>query len=242
MGIVTMGPPENLVLFLKNTFGIMSFVETGTFQGGTAFWASKLFNTVHTIELSETLSETARARFEQAGNIEFVAGDSRRELPKICEKLSGPVLFWLDAHYSAGITAGGGERVPVLGEIEAIDCHMPDAFIMIDDARLFEMPPPQPHAQDEYPSLLQTLEALNRKIKRYIAIVDDVIVAVPEAYAQPVKDFLQYESTVKHGLRTEETAKSDYRKALDLLAKGLSGSLRGMLRRTAVIRNKLWSR
>lgn len=242
MGIVTMGPPTELVLFLRDKFGIRSFVETGTYQGTTAFWASGLFDSVHTIELSEELRQTAQARFGHARNIEFVAGDSREQLSNICHEVPGPILFWLDAHYSAGITAGGGEMAPVLGEIEIIDRHMPDAVIMIDDARLFERPPPEPHALDEYPSLNQTLEALNAHVPRYVAIVDDVIVAVPEVCAGQVRRFLQLQATRESRLHSEESRKGHYRKALDHFAQGLRASLRGLMRSLAGVRKGLWSR
>lgn len=38
MGIVRMGPPEELVLLLKRDLNVSTFVETGTFKCGTAVW------------------------------------------------------------------------------------------------------------------------------------------------------------------------------------------------------------
>jgi hypothetical protein len=49
-----------------------------------------------------------------------VQGDSGKELPKIVTQLDTPAIFWLDGHYSAGITAKGDTECPIFEELEAI--------------------------------------------------------------------------------------------------------------------------
>ena len=53
MGIFTMGPPTSLMLELKLVYQINTFVESGTYLGGTASWAASVFDRVVTVEASQ---------------------------------------------------------------------------------------------------------------------------------------------------------------------------------------------
>lgn len=65
-------------------------------------------------------------------------GDSGKILPEILASLNKPCLFWLDAHYSDGITAKGDVETPIVSELEAIFNHsIQSHVILIDDARCF---------------------------------------------------------------------------------------------------------
>jgi len=55
MGLINMGVPREFTMFLKDAFKSNVFIETGTYYGETALWASQYFKKVHTIELSEPL-------------------------------------------------------------------------------------------------------------------------------------------------------------------------------------------
>ena len=61
MGIVAVtnfvyrGVPKELVLLLKDTYSINSFIETGTYLGETAKWAAGNFSSVTSFEASEEL-------------------------------------------------------------------------------------------------------------------------------------------------------------------------------------------
>jgi hypothetical protein len=58
----------------------------------------------------------------------------------IMPTLEGNVLFWLDGHYSEGITARGDEDCPVLYELFHIFSQrwFIEGVVLIDDARLFD--------------------------------------------------------------------------------------------------------
>ena len=113
------------------------FVETGTYLGDTVAAVKNLFSEVHSIELGENLAKEAQKRFARRKNIHIHQGDSSKILPKILAVVHGPYLFWLDAHFSEGITVGDDEHLPLVKEIKTILEHwQPGSVILIDDARL----------------------------------------------------------------------------------------------------------
>ncbi|NBQ69232.1 MAG: hypothetical protein EBU46_10505 [Nitrosomonadaceae bacterium] len=114
------------------------FVETGTYLGETTEVAAQLFSRVTSIELSPALAEAAAKRLSVYPQVQIIEGDSAAHLPRICRELGRPTFFWLDGHWSCGITARGSVDVPLLAEINAIvqGCA-PSCIIVVDDARLF---------------------------------------------------------------------------------------------------------
>ena len=173
-----MGVPPQLVLAIREQFKADCFVETGTFQGVTAIWAGKNFPTVVTIEASGQLHAQAVANFSHHKNIRFLLGNSPAVLRQIVPTLPPRTIYWLDAHWSGGVTAGQENECPLLDEISAIDS--PEAFILIDDARLFLAPPPLPHKAEQWPDLASVMATLREKYpSRYILVSEDVIIAVP---------------------------------------------------------------
>lgn len=195
MGIVRMGVPEELVLFMQRTFSLNVFIETGTFKGVTSCWAAGHFKKVLTIELSKELFDEAADKYRHLQNIHFIYGDSSEELVKIIKQLDEPAVFWLDAHHCSLNTAGKGSRAPILEEINAIGVSAYDHFILIDDARFFLAPPPDPHFLVEFPDIYTLLEEVNRHKKHYILIYDDVIICVPESLREIISGFCKKEIT-----------------------------------------------
>ena len=80
MGLTRMGPPQELIEQLAEHLTIPLFIETGTYRGDTAYWASKHFAHVATIENAQELFEEASRKYQFVQNINFVYGDSRTEL------------------------------------------------------------------------------------------------------------------------------------------------------------------
>lgn len=241
MGIVRMGVPEKLVLFLQHSFHLDVFIETGTFKGDTSSWAADHFKQVMTIELSEELFVEAAAKYRHRENIHFIHGDSPEELGKIMKQIAEPALVWLDAHHCSLNTAGRNLPAAILNEIDAIGASVREHYILIDDARLFLAPPPDPHPQDEYPDITTLIERLNRYQKKYVLIYDDVIVCVPESAKEAVSAFCQKEITridkafwagksaappTDIAQRLVPQLKAAARKALDLFRKKRSGRRR----------------
>lgn len=215
MGIHRLGPPDDTVLFLKESFNIKFFVETGTYFGSTAVWASNHFSQVYTIELSEKLFNNVKTINNQYGNIDFILGDSRNELELVCNQLIGPAIFWLDAHYSTPETAGAGEKVPIIDEIRIINqcSYAKDSCILIDDARLFLAPPPRPLPIDSFVDYSLILADLQDTLDREIVVFEDVIIAVPGAHRDKFRTYIQNAVTTAWEERCQEMNRSDLSKS-----------------------------
>jgi hypothetical protein len=180
MGFVRFGAPTDLILALKKEFDLRDFVETGTFHGETALWASAHFERVVTIENSPELYASTKPKLGQKPNISFIQGNSKTTLPAVVSKLARPSVFWLDSHWCGGLTHGKKDECPLLEEIHAFQHSELSHFLFIDDARLITSPPPHPHNANQWPPLFDVFEALHSgNHQYYVVIVEDVIIAVP---------------------------------------------------------------
>ncbi|MCP9850229.1 hypothetical protein [Cyanobium sp. Morenito 9A2] len=149
---------------------LRSLVETGTYLGDMVHAMRRHFQTIISVELSPELCEKSRLRFAAYPHITILQGDSGKILPIILSQLQHPTLFWLDGHYSAGITARGSEETPVSAEIGAIlDHDIKGHVILIDDARNFD----GTHDYPTYESLRSSI--LLRKPMAIISCKEDII-------------------------------------------------------------------
>jgi hypothetical protein len=123
---------------LSSKYNLKNFIETGTFLGETVRFARKYFNKVYSIELSDELYLFNKKRFLRFNNVEILHGDSSQVL-KNKNLPHSSVLYWLDGHYSGGVTALGEDFSPIINELSAIfnkDSH--NFVAIIDDVRLFK--------------------------------------------------------------------------------------------------------
>jgi hypothetical protein len=186
MGIVTFSIPKKLVERLIENHNIQTFVETGTYRGGTTFWAADYFEKVFTIEIDEAISHETSSKIGCPKNIEFIVGNSKHVLPTLVkEKLSGSCFFWLDGHWCMG--AGGKEaECPLLEELEAIK-DIQDSIIFIDDARCFLGPLPEPHNSEHWPRIDIIFLKLKELFPNHqVTIQDDVIMAFASKYKNTI--------------------------------------------------------
>ncbi|MEG3841898.1 FkbM family methyltransferase [Microcoleus sp. herbarium14] len=195
MGLIRAGVPTELAIALKDAYNLQGFIETGTNYGGTALWAAQYFQKVITIEAAKAIHEAVVKNYGHLKNIEFVLGNSKEQLEAIVPTLKEPCIFWLDAHWSGGVTYGEADECPLLEELQIINDSEFDHFILIDDARLFLCPPPRPHRIEEWPTIDAVTSLLNSGKSRYTVIVEDVIVSVPEKAKLVVAQYSQAVST-----------------------------------------------
>lgn len=172
-------PPPHIVKqeILKKyakEYKLKVLVETGTYLGDMIAALKNDFDEIYTIELGHKLWLNARKRFKHYKHIKVIEGDSSKELHKIVPQITQTSLYWLDGHYSGGITAKADKVCPIFDELEAIfNSKVNGHVILIDDARLF-------NGQDDYP----TIEALKNYIEKTknnvkIRIEHDIIRIVP---------------------------------------------------------------
>jgi hypothetical protein len=192
VGIVRMGPPQELVLLLQRASGASHFVETGTYRGSTALWAAAHFERVITIEAAEALYQDLAPLRLHSPNVSCILGESQRILPSLVPTLPVPSIFWLDAHWSGGQTHGAQQQCPLLEELAAIGQKESDHLILIDDARLFLSAPPRPHDPSLWPTIGQVVPALGGSSPhRYVAVCEDVIISVPGGVMNVVVNYCQ---------------------------------------------------
>jgi hypothetical protein len=192
MGLIQFGAPRELVLWMRDAFNIHTFVETGTNRAETSVWASDHFERVFSIEAYEPLHQQAVQSHGNRQNLTFLLGDSRVCLKPLIEELKEPALFWLDAHWCGQATFGKSNECPVLGELALLnECAVPHV-VLVDDARLFMAPPPPPHEAGHWPDISALCAFLARAdFPRYVAVHEDVIIAVPETGKSLVVDYLR---------------------------------------------------
>lgn len=158
------------IKFYQNKYHVEIFVETGTYLGDMVYAQRKLFKKIYTIELSEELCKMGRKRLKKYKHIEIIQGDSGVVLKSLMEKIDQKVLFWLDGHYSGGITAKGNTESPIIQELQTILKSGLEHIILIDDAREF-------NGTNDYPTIAQ-VETMVREggfPNSVVEIKDDII-------------------------------------------------------------------
>jgi hypothetical protein len=168
-------PPPHFIKqrIIKNyakKYSLKVFIETGTYLGETVMSVRNKFSKIFSIELNKPLFERATNLFINNSHIKILQGDSSIVLSSILPTINEPALFWLDGHYSAGITSKGNLNTPILKELESILNHkIKNHVILIDDARCFI-------GKDDYPTITE-LELFVKNINQKISfeVNNDII-------------------------------------------------------------------
>lgn len=156
-------------------FRLTTLVETGTYLGDTVEAQRKRFRKVVSIELSADLYRAAVARFAKRHNVTLLEGDSADLMESVVAQLEGPALFWLDGHYSAGVTAHGNLDTPIQRELEIVLGSAANHVILVDDARCF--------GSGDYPTLDAVRTLVGRLRPDWTCVVlDDIIRIHPPSH------------------------------------------------------------
>ena len=118
------------------------FIETGTAYGQTVVEIQPYFEKIFTVEISKQLWEWTNPKICDCENVEHVLGDSLVEIPKFLDSLTeeDKVFFWLDAHWSQGLSSKNHLDCPLVEECVIIDNQYKAdiGLVVIDDIRMFE--------------------------------------------------------------------------------------------------------
>ena len=124
----------------RNAIAEGIFVETGTYLGDTTAFSRRFSARVISIEPDVPLYRRAAKRFAGDPGIELINATSEAAFPDLLAALSGSITFWLDGHYSGGITHQGPTTTPIAFELKIIAANL-DRFsncvVMVDDLRCF---------------------------------------------------------------------------------------------------------
>lgn len=126
---------QELLIYLGGLFGLKTFIETGTCDGGTLGGVYKYFDHCYSIELSDYYYKRSCERFLDIKNVHLIRGNSAIRLRQLLNDYrvvtKDDILIWLDAHSSGGLTANEGDPLPE--EIRTIVELSPDSLVVIDD-------------------------------------------------------------------------------------------------------------
>ena len=165
---------QQVIVSYQKQYGCDTLVETGTYRGDMVYALLKSFKKIYSIELSEELYSKAANRFKDEQHIEILQGDSSERLKDLLPALQKPAIFWLDAHYSGGVTAKGKKECPIYEELDAIFSSTINHILLIDDARSFD-------GTDDYPTISKlTAFILSHRPDALIQVKDDIIRVEPK--------------------------------------------------------------
>ena len=154
----------------QQKYGYTTLIETGTYMGHMIEAQKTRFKKIISIELGVDLFEKAKEKFRNDKNVLIVQGDSGKELPKILLDINEPAIFWLDGHYSAGVTAKGDKECPIFEELNSIfNSKKFNHILLIDDARCFI-------GEGDYPTIDELTEYVRSKNEKYkVEVKHDII-------------------------------------------------------------------
>lgn len=138
---------------IRNGIPGATWVETGTFLGETTALLADHSPMVYSVEPEPKLFARAKELFANKKNVEIINGGSEDVFPGLLPKIHGDVNFWLDGHYSAGITFKGKVDTPVKDELRCISENISNfrrVAVLVDDVRCFD---PQSEEFAGYPSI-----------------------------------------------------------------------------------------
>jgi hypothetical protein len=163
---------QRVVLNYGAASGAPVFVETGTFYGHMLRACLGHFDRLISIEIEPHFYRRAQQVFRGHPNVTLLSGDSGEILRDVLRTLTDRCLFWLDAHYSGGITGRGQLETPIVQELEGILSHAYRHTVLIDDADCFD-------GTNGYPRIAWIENAANRSAYS-VSVVDNIIRLVSE--------------------------------------------------------------
>ena len=164
---------QMVVLDYARTYRSLALIETGTYLGDMIEAMTNYFELIVSIELSPQLYSKAVKKFNNIKKINLFLGDSGSLLPNVLNHITFGCVFWLDGHFSEGITAKSDINTPIIKELNAILNHdIKDHVILIDDARLF-------NGTNDYPTIREIEDKLEGK-DYVLEIRNDIIRITPK--------------------------------------------------------------
>jgi hypothetical protein len=129
---------QQMVLDSAKVAGTRIFIETGTYYALMLRACLPHFERLYSIELEPHFYKRACRVFRGSPKVKLLNGDSAQLMPQVLADIAAPSLFWLDAHYSGGLTGRAATDTPIWKELEVVFAHPFRHVILIDDAHCFD--------------------------------------------------------------------------------------------------------
>lgn len=151
-------------------YNLKILVETGTYLGDMINSVISNFDKIYSIELDVELFQLANIRFSGVKKINLFQGDAGSVLQDVLKQINSPSLFWLDAHFSSGVTARSELDTPIQQELIQIFKHplAQHHVILIDDARCF-------NGKGDYPTITSLQKCAETAGFSQFTVKDDII-------------------------------------------------------------------
>lgn len=162
---------KELIKKYQNKHKTNVLIETGTYIGEMVNAQKNNFKSIFSIEIQPELFEAAKKRFKNNKNIHIMLGDSGLMLQTLVPSLNEKGLFWLDGHYSGGITGMSNTECPIFNELSAIFENNKNHIIVIDDANCFT-------GQNDYPTIENLIGFIKSKDAAYSTKIEDNAIIV----------------------------------------------------------------
>lgn len=146
---------RKLAKALISELKVTSFIETGTFQGGSIYFVAKNFPNllIFSCEINEKYYQKAKSFLSKFSQVNLFLSHSERFLQDLTSRETGEFpLFFLDAH------GHGFPELPLKKEVAIITRKWKKAIIIIDD---FKVPERNDFAYIEGCELVKIKSALN---------------------------------------------------------------------------------
>ena len=165
---------QEVIAQYKEKYKYDILIETGTYEGDMVESQKRRFKKILSIELGDNLYLNAVDKFKNDENVSIIHGDSGKVLSEILNHTNESAIFWLDGHYSGGITALGEKQTPIVEELDAIFKHKNmKHVILIDDARCFLK-------ELGYPTIPELKELIENN-NYHVDVINDIIRCEPYA-------------------------------------------------------------
>ena len=134
---------EKMMKEYSEKYGCNVMLETGTYKGDMLVQEYDQFEYLASVEISTQLFKEAKERLVSFDKIHLYNGNSAEKLPQMITDAQNSVenaklIFWLDGHYSGGITGKAELDTPIVEELLSIKkSDVNSGVILIDDARCF---------------------------------------------------------------------------------------------------------
>ena len=169
---------QRAIQYYQKRSGYRLLVETGTYKGDMILAQKDFFKKIYSIELSQPLFERAKKRFRKYPYVTLLQGNSGDVIANVLTELKEPAIFWLDGHYSGGITATIDKYSPINEELALLIAHNQwQHVILIDDARVFT-------GEHGYPTIEEVRQVTAKQLPGYrFSVEEDIIRLVPEKFS-----------------------------------------------------------